>query len=142
MQDVIYAIIEELKINLYENIVSVVEETTSKAMKAIKEKTKAFANGFMSGFKNSNQQNTKLENVDSLDKAKLVAIAQKYIVSGATEVAAYKSETDEAYVVYLAYTKDRELLDPEKNCYVIIKSNALAKDVAKLFGEEKLIILK
>ncbi len=135
-------IVEELKAALFACLIPAIEEATEKAVNGLKDNHDSLKNGFVSGFKSSDSSNTKLESIDTLDKSKLVEIAKKYIVSGATEVAAYKSETEDAYVVYLAYTNNRELLDADRNCYVIIKSNALAKDVAKLFGEEKLIILK
>ncbi|MCQ2225615.1 MAG: hypothetical protein MJZ14_07835 [Paludibacteraceae bacterium] len=138
MDEILNQLIERLKETLMENLVPVIEEQTKKIVKG----TGDLIKDFLCSFKNAHVNNTKLEQIDSLDKSKLFEIAQKYIVSGASEVAAYKTETDEEYIVYLAYTHERELLPVDDNCYVIIKSNSLGKDVSNLFGKEQLIILK
>ena len=68
--------------------------------------------------------------------------AKKNIVSGATEVVAYKTSKADSFIIYLAYSKEKELLPVEQNRYVIIKAEAVSGDINSLFGENKLIILK
>ena len=49
---------------------------------------------------------------------------------------------EDAILIYLAYSYDRQLLPPSDNNYLIIKSNSLDSDVEDLFNNSDLIILK
>lgn len=53
-----------------------------------------------------------------------------------------KTKQEDGYFIYLAYSKDRKLLPVANNKYLIIKAQALAKEVEDLFAESELIILK
>lgn len=78
-----------------------------------------------------------------LKRADLVKIARENIVAGSNQVlAAINKEEKSAYYVYMAYARDREMIPQEKNTYVIIKAEALAKDIEDLFDGKELIILK
>ncbi|MBD5403140.1 hypothetical protein HDR58_10170 [bacterium] len=90
------------------------------------------------------QSNAKIINIDveAINKDILVEIASKHRVEGCSEVAAYKTATDDEYFIYLAYTKDKELLDESLNNFVVIRCESIARDVEKLFKDEQLIILK
>lgn len=80
---------------------------------------------------------------DLLKKDDLVKIARENIVAGSNQVlAAINTKQKSAYYVYLAYACNREMIPQEENTYVIIKAEALAKDVENLFGGKELIILK
>lgn len=81
------------------------------------------------------------EDVDILSFEKLVEISKCYIVEGANEVAALKQFNEDTFYIYLAYCKDRNLIDEDKNKYVIIKADGLSKEVKELFSESDLIIL-
>lgn len=80
--------------------------------------------------------------VDVLDMATLIGFAKKYIVNGSNEIVAIRSKDAGCYFIYLAYSQDRELIEIDKNRYLIIKANQLADDVNQLFNESELIILK
>lgn len=87
-------------------------------------------------------QNMKVYDVDIVSKDKLVEIARECIVPNCNEVAAMK-KNGKGYecTIYLAYSKDKELLPQEKNFYVIINAKELSKSVDELFGKNELIIL-
>lgn len=80
--------------------------------------------------------------VDVLDMVTLVDFAKKYIVNGSNEIVAIRSKEADGYFIYLAYSQDRELIEIDKNRYLIIKAKQLADDVNQLFNESELIILK
>lgn len=80
--------------------------------------------------------------VDVLDMVTLVDFAKKYIVNGSNEIVAIRSKETDGYFIYLAYSQDRELIEIDKNRYLIIKAKQLADDVNQLFNESELIILK
>lgn len=78
-----------------------------------------------------------------LKKEDLVKIARENIVAGSNQVlAAINTKQKSAYYVYLAYACNREMIPQEENTFVIIKAEALAKDVETLFDGKELIILK
>lgn len=81
------------------------------------------------------------EELEKLDVKSLVAISKKYIVTGCTEVVALKEVEKDCAIVYLTYSKDKELLPSTSNRYVIIKTKELCEDVVSLFADSELIIL-
>lgn len=107
-------------------------------MDSVKGKTKIFIDSFLSVAK----AKTHVVEADFLDKETIVEIAKKYLVPDSTEVALCKKIKNNTYYMYLAYTKDKELLPVEKNSYVIIKVKALSPDVIELFGENEFILMK
>lgn len=113
------------------------EKLTETIGHAVKESFAKFANGFK-----KSDANIITEQVDTLNKQTLVDIAARHRAEGSTEVAAYKVTSDDDYIIYLAYTKDKELLDTAVNNYIIIRSASIARDVEKLFNNDQLIILK
>ena len=141
MNELITNVIESLKEKLLQDLLPAIQEKAGDFFSGIKEKPMDFLKEFLKGFQGSNEVNTVYESVEVLNQSKLVEIAKEHIVPNSTEVAAYKTETEDSFVIYLAYTRNRELLDSKDNCYVIINSTALAKDVINLFGDDKLIIL-
>ena len=88
-------------------------------------------------------KNMKVYNVDIISKDKLAEIAHECIVPNCNEVAAIKKDGN-GYecIIYLAYSKNRELLPQEKNFYVIINAKETSKSIDELFGKNELIILK
>jgi hypothetical protein len=87
-------------------------------------------------------KNMKVYDVDVISKDKLVEIARECMVPNCNEVAAMK-KNGKGYecIIYLAYSKDKELLPQEKNFYVIINAKESSKSVDELFGKTELIIL-
>jgi hypothetical protein len=79
---------------------------------------------------------------DLLKKDDLVEAARENIVSGSDGVCAMLKKTDSKVFVFLAYLKDKELLPSDTNTYVILKAEAIARDVEVLFSNNELIILK
>ena len=85
---------------------------------------------------------TKVEK-ECLNKTDLIEIAKQKIVSNANEVLEMLNDkASNVYVIYIAYSKNKEILPKEENNYVIIKTTALTKDVQSLFNGHELIILK
>jgi len=82
------------------------------------------------------------EEVDVLTLEQIRQTAKTYLVSGANQVVALRQEEDESIFVYLTYAINKELLPKEQNKYVILKANKLDNEVAALFNESELIILK
>ena len=78
-----------------------------------------------------------------LTKEALLEIAKQHIIPNSNEVLAMiGKESSKHYYIYLAYSKDREMLPQEENNFVIIKTDGLSKDVHDLFNQHELIILK
>lgn len=44
--------------------------------------------------------------------------------------------------INLAYGKDQELLEKDKNKFIILKAEALSADLLNMFEESELVILK
>ena len=85
---------------------------------------------------------TKLEK-ELMNKANLIEIAKQNIVPNSNEVLAMLNDKGKnAYYLYLAYSKDKEMLPQEENNYVIIKAEGVTKDLQSLFDGHELIILK
>ena len=87
-------------------------------------------------------QNMKVYDVDIISKDKLVEIARECIVPNCNEVAAMK-KNGKGYecIIYLAYSKNKELLPQEQNFYVIINAKEASRSIDELFGKSELIIL-
>lgn len=122
-------------------VIALWEQLQQRVIETASETARNVINKFINGFK---QQEANIINisVETLTLPKLIEIASKHKVLGSTEVAAYKVATDDEYIIYLAYTKGKELLDPEVNNYVIVRSQIIGRDVDKLFNNEKLILLQ
>ena len=143
MTDLIESLIFELKMQLVEELLPYVKEQTEKAFKDFKKEMIPVMKDLISSFKDGDKKTDTIIIQESLlNKEKLIEIAKKHIVFNATEVVAYKTSKSDSFIVYLAYSKNKELLPIEQNRYVIIKAEALSGDINSLFGDNKLIILK
>lgn len=80
--------------------------------------------------------------VDILDMGTIIDFAKEYIVDGSNEIVAIRKKEADGWFLYMAYSRDRELIDVEKNNFLIIKANSLAEDVYNMFEESELVILK
>jgi len=78
-----------------------------------------------------------------LTNESLLEIAKQYIVPNSNEVLAMLGKNSQKYYyVYLAYSKDKEMIPRNENNFVIIKTEGLSKEVLSLFNQHELIILK
>lgn len=82
------------------------------------------------------------EEVELLDMARLVGFAKEHIVKNSNEIVVMRVKEDACCYIYLAYSRDRELLPSDSNRYLIIKARALSPEVDNLFKDSELIILK
>jgi len=80
--------------------------------------------------------------VELLDLATLVGFAKEHIVKNSNEIVVMRVNEEACSYIYLAYSRDRELLPSEDNRYLIIKAQALSTEVNNLFKDSELIILK
>ena len=80
--------------------------------------------------------------VGRLDMPTLVSFAKTHIAPKSNEIVAMKVKQEDCYFIYLAYSKDRQLLPIADNKYVIIKAQALSNEVEALFVESELVIIK
>lgn len=143
MNELIENVIFELKVQLVEELLPYVKEQAEKVFKDLKKEMIPVMRDLVDSFKDGNRKtDTIMIQETFLNKEKLISIAKKNIVSGATEVVAYKTSKADSFIIYLAYSKEKELLPVEQNRYVIIKAEAVSGDINSLFGENKLIILK
>lgn len=99
------------------------------------------ATDFVQSIKTATKAQMHMIETTFLDLDGLKEVARTYVPDGGKEVAASKKIVGNQYVVYLAYTADKELLPVEDNQYVVIKCKALAPDVLDLFGSNNFIIL-
>ena len=143
MNELIENVIFELKVQLVEELLPYMKEQAEKVFKDLKKEMIPVMRDLVDSFKDGNRKtDTIMIQETLLNKEKLISIAKKNIVSGATEVVAYKTSKADSFIVYLAYSTEKELLPVEQNRYVIIKAEAVSCDINSLFGENKLIILK
>lgn len=80
--------------------------------------------------------------VETLDLQTFVGFAKKYIVKKSNEIVAVKVKQNDTFLIYLAYSFDRQLLPVSENRFVIIKAKTLSKEVENLFAESEVVILK
>lgn len=86
-------------------------------------------------------QNIDCKEVQTLNMDDLLKAAKANIVEGANSIVAYKMQKDNDLFVYLANCKDDELIEDEKNKYVMFKCTALSADVLALFLDSDIVIL-
>ena len=137
MTNFIEVAFEKAKDILVEVGLPAIEEKVEGIVNDVVSKAKDFAQSIMTASK------THIHVIETtfLDVDGLKEIGRNYKAEGSTEVAAYKKVVNKQYVLYLAYTTDKELLPVEKNQYVVIKCKALAPDILELFDSQNLIIL-
>ena len=143
MADLIDNLIFELKMQLVEELLPYVKQQAEEVFRDLKKEMVPVIKDLIESFKNEKKKTDTIIIQESLlNREKLIAIAKKHIVVEATEVVAYKTSKSDSFIIYLAYSKNKELLPIEQNRYVIIKAEALSGDINSLFGDNKLIVLK
>ena len=76
------------------------------------------------------------------NSSKLITLAKENVVDGANEVYVWKKAYNSGIYINLAYGKDQELLEKDKNKFIILKVEALSADLLSMFEESELVILK
>ena len=128
--------------SLFEEIVPVVIEEGKKAIDEIAENTKEQVNEFIAELNTKKVENVDFREVELLNSSKLISLAKENIVDGSNEVYVWKKTYKSDMYVNLAYCKDQELLEKDKNRFIILKVEALSADLLSMFEESELIILK
>ena len=126
--------------NLFEEVGPVVNEEGKKAIEKKKKNTKEQVKEFIE------RLNTEVAvdyiKVELLNSTKLIALAKENTVDGANEVYVWKKTYKNGMYINLAYGKDQNLLEKDKNKFIILEAEALSADLLNMFEESELIILK
>ena len=128
--------------SLFEEIVPVVIEEGKKAIDEIAENTKEQVNEFVEELNTEKEVDVDFREIELLNSSKLITLAKENIVDGANEVYVWKKAYKSGVYINLAYGKDQELLEKDKNKFIILKAEALGADLLNMFKESELVILK
>ena len=128
--------------SLFEEIVSVVIEEGKKAIDEIAKNTKEQVNEFVEELNTEKEVDVDFREIELLNSSKLITLAKENIVDGANEVYVWKKAYKSGVYINLAYGKDQELLEKDKNKFIILKAEALGADLLNMFKESELVILK
>ena len=128
--------------SLFEEIVPVVIEEGKKAIDEITKNTKEQVNEFIEELNTEKEVDVDFREIELLNSSKLITLAKENIVDGANEVYVWKKAYKSGVYINLAYGKDQELLEKDKNRFIILKVEALSADLLSMFEESELIILK
>ena len=128
--------------SLFEEIVPVVIEEGKKAIGEIAKNTKEQVNEFVEELNTEKEVDVDFREIELLNSSKLITLAKENIVDGANEVYVWKKAYKSGVYINLAYGKDQELLEKDKNKFIILKAEALGADLLNMFKESELVILK
>lgn len=128
--------------SLFEEVVPVVIEEGKKAIGEIAKNTKEQVNEFIEELNTEKVENVDFREVELLNSSKLITLAKENVVDEANEVYVWKKAYNSGIYINLAYGKDQELLEKDKNKFIILKVEALSADLLSMFEESELVILK
>ena len=128
--------------SLFEEIVPVVIEEGKKAIDEIAKNTKEQVNEFVEELNTEKEVDVDFREIELLNSSKLITLAKENVVDGANEVYVWKKAYNSGIYINLAYGKDQELLEKDKNKFIILKAEALGADLLNMFKESELVILK
>ena len=128
--------------SLFEEIVPVVIEEGKKAIDEIAKNTKEQVNEFVEELNTEKEVDVDFREIELLNSSKLITLAKENIVDGANEVYVWEKAYKSGVYINLAYGKDQELLEKDKNKFIILKAEALGADLLNMFKESELVILK
>ena len=128
--------------SLFEEIVPVVIEEGKKAIDEITKNTKEQVNEFIEELNTEKEVDVDFREIELLNSSKLITLAKENVVDGANEVYVWKKAYNSGIYINLAYGKDQELLEKDKNKFIILKAEALGADLLNMFKESELVILK
>lgn len=117
-------------------------EEGKKAIDEIAKNTKEQVNEFIEEINTEKVENVDFREVELLNSSKLITLAKENVVDGANEVYVWKKTYESGIYINLAYGKDQELLEKDKNKFIILKVEALSADLLNMFAKSELIILK
>ena len=126
--------------NLFKEVGPVVIEEGKKAMDEIAKNTKEQVKEFIERL--NTEVAVDYRKVELLNSTKLIALAKENTVDGANEVYVWKKTYKNGMYINLAYGKDQNLLEKDKNKFIILEAEALSADLLNMFEESELIILK
>lgn len=132
----------DIFVKFFEEAIPVILEEGKKAMGDIANNTKEQVGDFLKELNTKTAQNVEFKEVELLNSSKLITFAKENIVPGANEVYAWKKQYKDGIYINLAYGNDQNLLDNDKNKFIIIKAEALTADLLNMFEESELVILK
>ena len=128
--------------SLFKEVVPVVIEEGKKAIDEITKNTKEQVNEFIEELNTEKEVDVDFREIELLNSSKLITLAKENIVDGANEVYVWKKAYKSGVYINLAYGKDQELLEKDKNKFIILKAEALGADLLNMFKESELVILK
>ena len=128
--------------SLFEEVVPVIIEEGKKAIDEITKNTKEQVNEFIEELNTEKEVDVDFREIELLNSSKLITLAKENIVDGANEVYVWKKAYKSGVYINLAYGKDQELLEKDKNKFIILKAEALGADLLNMFKESELVILK
>ena len=128
--------------SLFEEVVPVIIEEGKKAIDEIAKNTNEQVNEFIEEINTEKVENVDFREIELLNSSKLITLAKENIVDGANEVYVWKKAYKSGVYINLAYGKDQELLEKDKNKFIILKAEALGADLLNMFKESELVILK
>ena len=128
--------------SLFEEVVPVIIEEGKKAIDEIAKNTKEQVNEFVEELNTEKEVDVDFREIELLNSSKLITLAKENIVDGANEVYVWKKAYNSGIYINLAYGKDQELLEKDKNKFIILKAEALGADLLNMFKESELVILK
>ena len=128
--------------SLFEEVVPVIIEEGKKAIDEIAKNTNEQVNEFIEEINTEKVENVDFREIELLNSSKLITLAKENVVDGANEVYVWKKAYNSGIYINLAYGKDHELLEKDKNKFIILKAEALGADLLNMFKESELVILK
>lgn len=119
----------------------VVEEAKNAASEIVEDAAKQW-NDFVEYVKKNPYKNVSCIEFELLNSSKLITVAKENKVEGSNEVYVWKKQGKQNYFVYLAYGKDQEMIEQDKNKFIVIKTEGLSRDLENLFEESELVVFK
>lgn len=132
-------IIDVFKV-LFKEVVQEVVSEGRKAMGEIAMNTKQQIDDFIKSLKHS--VNVEYKEEEMFNSSKLIKLAKENIVKGSNEVYVWKKTYNNGVYINIAYGINNDLLEDDKNKFIIVKVEALSADLLNMFEESELVILK
>lgn len=125
---------------LFKEVVQEVVSEGRKAMREIAVNTKQQIDDFIKSLKQ--EVNVEYKEEEMFNSSKLIKLAKENIVKGSNEVYVWKKTYNNGVYINIAYGINNNLLEDDKNKFIIVKVEALSADLLNMFEESELVILK
>ena len=132
-------IIDVFKV-LFKEVVQEVVSEGRKAMGEIAMNTKQQIDDFIKSLKQN--VNVEYKEEEMFNSSKLIKLAKENIVKGSNEVYVWKKTYNNGVYINIAYGINNNLLEDDKNKFIIVKVEALSADLLNMFEESELVIVK